>query len=354
MQNAKLGANEVCVSAGKVKKAGSRKKKIIIASVLAVVVAAVVATVIVLCNGINGNQNADIRLGQASLSKSDGILQPASYSVKGELANTLGVDESKLADGNKRVRIKTTIVDENAYNSADDKTIDGLMANQETAGAALLSQVESTAAIYDYGNNDYYAVKINSYERSGITDNKVRDIAFARDNYNGEVVDGIKYDNNIGIAYIPKALVDNYVANDESADQGNIMQAQMLYTAPSSLMSEKVATKATLTNTATGEQVQSYAGSEMWSQDTYVQLVDETDVDKVDWDSLKVSVNDGALSTGEGSQVETDVSNVSYNKSNGWVKIANTSAAIGNIDVSFKAAGATLKAASVQLSLIHI
>jgi hypothetical protein len=157
--------------------------------------------------------------------------------------------------------VKSTIVDENAYEQG--KGIDDLMKNSETASANLLSQVETTATIYDYGNDNYYAAKLNTTEKTGIYEGGAKDVAFARDNYNGEVVDGIKYDYSTGIAYIPKTVVDDYVAKDASADQGNVLQAQLLYAAPSSVMSETATQEVTLTNDTTGESVKTLAGSEM-------------------------------------------------------------------------------------------
>ena len=265
----------------------------------------------------------------------DGVIEVPSFSVTQQVADTVGVAKEDLKDQEKRIRVKSTVVDERAY--SEGNTIDDLMDTAETAGAALLTQVETTAAIYDYGDENYYAAKLNTTEESKWTQGKAKDVAFARDNYNGEVVDGVIYDYDSGVAYIPKSVVDDYVPVNETAEQGNVLQAQLLYVAENDKMSDVFVRDASVTNNATGESVDTYAGSEVWNNETYIQLVSEENADKVDVSSINVQVNDGAISQYNGSKVETGYDTVSYNKETGWLKVANTAAGMGNMSVSFDA-----------------
>lgn len=263
----------------------------------------------------------------------EGAFQVPTFSVKQQVASATGVSADELRDTDKRVRIKSTIVDEAVFQEGD--TIDKLMDTPETAGQSLLTQVESTGTLYDY-NADTYAVKLDNISASKLTSG-VKDIAFARDNYNGEVVGDITFDENTGIAYVPKAAIDDYVPVDASQDEGNVLQAQLLYTMPSDRVEDVAIQTCTLTNEATGESVETYAGSEMISNYTYVQLVSEEDADKVDTSSIKVNANDGAVQTNSESAIETASDVVAYNKETGMLRIQNNAATLGNLSVSLAA-----------------
>ena len=265
----------------------------------------------------------------------EGIVQIGSYSVKDQVKNATGVDGNNLEDTSKRIRVKSTIVESTAI--SDDSTIDSTMGDLETASSSMLAQTETTATLYDYGNDSNYVAYLDNVSQSGFVDGGIKDVAFARDNYNGEVVSGITFDWEKGVAYVPKVLVDNYVPKAREEEQGNVLQAQVMYTADRDNAGDVFLQSATIKNETTGESIDTFIGSEIWGDYSYIQLVDACDAMSLSSEDIKVSINDGAIFVDSETSTE-----VSYNNKTGWLRVANNALGIGNATISISSSKAKI------------
>lgn len=267
----------------------------------------------------------------ACQNSTDGYVAMSGYSIKEQIQDATNTNSDDLVDTNKRVRIKSTIVENSSFKDGDN--IDSLMGTIESAGTSLLAQTETTATLYDYGNDDCYVAYLNNVDKSGFVDSGVKDIAFARDNYNGEVVEGISYHSDSGIVYVPKELVDDYEPNDSSAEQGNVMQAQLLYTADRQNAGDVFFQSATLENENTGDSIDTYIGGELWDGYSYIQVTSAENASNIDANDISVSVNDNAI--GKDADTNTEVS---YNNKTGWLRISNNVLGVGNAKVTVNSA----------------
>ena len=73
-------------------------------------------------------------------------------------------------------------------------------------------------------DSDYY---VSYMDTIGISDAKLQDMAYARNNNNGEAIEGFIYDENTGLLYVPKSV---RTVNDEGKVELASTQFQMLYT----------------------------------------------------------------------------------------------------------------------------
>ena len=110
---------------------------------------------------------------------------------------------------------KNTIIDGNK--AAKNETINSLYEREDT-GDIFITQIAGETALYNTDDSSKYYV---AYTNTMLKDKsaKVLDVAFAKNNNDGEVVDGCIYDNKTGIVYIPKSLYD---VKDEKTHESKI------------------------------------------------------------------------------------------------------------------------------------
>ena len=110
------------------------------------------------------------------------------------------------------------LVDGSLYQAGD--TIDSILSSDK-GDAMFIATLRSTVALYSNDESEYYVGLANTMY--GDSKASVKDHMFAMNNENGEVIEGCVYDNNTGLAYIPKS----FFKADDKVIAGNV-QIQFL------------------------------------------------------------------------------------------------------------------------------
>lgn len=133
------------------------------------------------------------------------------------LRSLVGVDRSALDLTEKAIVVKNTMAD--AASIAEGDGFAEVYASEEKISSSLLGQFESVAQLYDPGaDSDYYVAFVDTAGMSGTA--RVIDWQAAEFNIMGELIDGVVYDSDTGIAYVPKSLYAD--------DPAHIVQLQLL------------------------------------------------------------------------------------------------------------------------------
>lgn len=133
------------------------------------------------------------------------------------LRSLVGVDQSALDLTEKAIVVKNTMAD--AASIAEGDGFAEVYASEEKISSSLLGQFESVARLYDPGvDSDYYVAFVDTAGMSGTA--RVIDWQAAEFNIMGELIDGVVYDSDTGIAYVPKSLYAD--------DPAHIVQLQLL------------------------------------------------------------------------------------------------------------------------------
>lgn len=133
------------------------------------------------------------------------------------LRSLVGVDRSALDLTEKAIVVKNTMAD--AASIAEGDGFAEVYASEEKISSSLLGQFESIAQLYDPGaDSDYYVAFVDTAGMSGTA--RVIDWQAAEFNIMGELIDGVVYDSDTGIAYVPKSLYAD--------DPAHIVQLQLL------------------------------------------------------------------------------------------------------------------------------
>lgn len=114
--------------------------------------------------------------------------------------------------------VKNMLVDGSLYQAGD--TIDSILSSDK-GDAMFIATLRSTVALYSNDESEYYVGLANTMY--GDSKASVKDHMFAMNNENGEVIEGCVYDNNTGLAYIPKS----FFKADDKVIAGNV-QIQFL------------------------------------------------------------------------------------------------------------------------------
>ena len=114
--------------------------------------------------------------------------------------------------------VKNMLVDGSLYQAGD--TIDSILSSDK-GDAMFIATLRSTVALYSNDESEYYVGLANTMY--GDSKASVEDHMFAMNNENGEVIEGCVYDNNTGLAYIPKS----FFKADDKVIAGNV-QIQFL------------------------------------------------------------------------------------------------------------------------------
>lgn len=133
------------------------------------------------------------------------------------LRSLVGVDRSALDLTGKAIVVKNTMAD--AASIAEGDGFAEVYASEEKISSSLLGQFESVAQLYDPGaDSDYYVAFVDTAGMSGTA--RVIDWQAAEFNIMGELIDGVVYDSDTGIAYVPKSFY--------AEDPTHIVQLQLL------------------------------------------------------------------------------------------------------------------------------
>ena len=103
-----------------------------------------------------------------------------------------------------------------------DDDYDSIFETEEKQRDTLLTSYQTLANIYDIGDDNYWVAFIDSTQLNGAA--RYFDVRFANWNTNGEVVNTIKYDDEAGIAYIPKTEFQN----EDGEEIARALQAQLM------------------------------------------------------------------------------------------------------------------------------
>ena len=315
-----------------------------------------------------GQKNVEVQeqIGQGE--DAHNVLETASFSLEEKLVEKVdksGKDYGKdigflegvfanfknaqLTDTKQRIRTKVTLLDESKYRGG--QSINELMNSKDDALNSFISQIEYKTSIYDFGDADYYAAKLDVLKENGLAAKNIADIVFARDTYQGQEVQGIIFDSDKGIAYIPKSVVDAYEPSDEAQEQGNILQAQMLCPVDIKIASSINLVKAKLTDVKTGQTQENEIAGDVFSNQSYVQLASVDATKDVDAQSIVVDINNGATviagasssKKDEAAEIKSDTCGAYYDEDTGVLGLNMPVAAISSIDISYSAEAQAFK-----------
>lgn len=133
------------------------------------------------------------------------------------LRSLVGMNREALDLAGKAIVVKNTMADASAIGEGDGFA--EVYASEESISSTLLGQFESVAQLYDPGNeSDYFVAFVDTVGMSGTA--RVIDWQAAEFNIMGELIDGVVYDDETGIAYVPKSLYAD--------DPAHIVQLQLL------------------------------------------------------------------------------------------------------------------------------
>lgn len=133
------------------------------------------------------------------------------------LRSLVGMNREALDLAGKAIVVKNTMADASTIGEGDGFA--EVYASEESISSTLLGQFESVAQLYDPGNeSDYYVAFVDTVGMSGTA--RVIDWQAAEFNIMGELIDGVVYDDETGIAYVPKSLYTD--------DPAHIVQLQLL------------------------------------------------------------------------------------------------------------------------------
>ena len=176
-----------------------------------------------------------------------------------------------------------------------EQTIDALWAELESGtdkdiaadDIAFIGQSQAVMLLYDVdAKSDYYVAHINTMAKDDAS--SVTDWAFAYTNNNGEVIDDCIYDENTGLAYVPK----KYLEENKNGEGILNVQAQLLHVFDSEEVTSKVNVVVDAENVK-GE----VAGTGVITADTmvdeiYIQLAENDAAKKdIEKDDIRVYVN---------------------------------------------------------------
>jgi len=117
------------------------------------------------------------------------------------------LDLSKIEPSGEYLHVKYTLAFEDKVE--DGETIESMYASYDSAMSKLIGQVDGTAALYTVpGLDDAYIAFTDSTRNNGLS-GKVLDVAFAWDDLDGHDVEGIEYDEETGIALVPKSVIED-------------------------------------------------------------------------------------------------------------------------------------------------
>lgn len=119
----------------------------------------------------------------------------------------VAIADDDLTPSGKYLHVKYTLAFKDKVDEGE--TIDSMYASEESAMEKLISQVDGVAPLYEIEGNENYYVAFTDSTRLNELNANVLDVAFAWDDLNGHSVDGITYNDETGIALVPKSVIED-------------------------------------------------------------------------------------------------------------------------------------------------
>lgn len=220
-----------------------------------------------------------------------------------------------------------------AQNLEEGDTISSIMTDAEECGEKVIAMYPSVEQLYEVdGNADYYVAFADSSAQNG-TSSRAVDFQAAIMNNLGMSVEGVEYDAETGLVYIPKSLY----GYDDIAAQG--LQVQLLE--PSSLEEGKAASVEVSVDNRNGsvtvpEKVQTVE-ADAFDTAISVRIATEETASAISIDDIEVTADDGNVNYAK--QTDGLAKSASYDSSTGVLTVAASPAATASLQVTVKGSG---------------
>ena len=220
-----------------------------------------------------------------------------------------------------------------AQNLEEGDTISSIMTDAEECGEKVIAMYPSVEQLYEVdGNADYYVAFADSSAQNG-TSSRAVDFQAAIMNNLGMSVEGVEYDAETGLIYIPKSLY----GYDDIAAQG--LQVQLLE--PSSLEEGKAASVEVSVDNRNGsvtvpEKVQSVE-ADAFDTTISVRIATEATASAISIDDIDATADDGNVNYAK--QTDGLAKSASYDQSTGVLTVAASPAATASLQVTIKGSG---------------
>lgn len=230
--------------------------------------------------------------------------------------------DAQIADTGRALRVKYTLVDGRV---PDTLTIDQLWDDEDHYGAAVfIAQYVGITPIFDVGDDDYLVANVDATALNGAA-GRVLDQAFAHTNDNGQSVEGVRFDEEAGLCYLPRTLVEDADEDDLIPLQAQLLVAQPVGEAPCADIRLTAHSSRWGVDVAAEETVVSATG---FDGELTVPLVATDDAGKVGLEDLAVRVN------GFDAPLDLDKQCASYDRTTGELTLALPPIGVSEIDVS--------------------
>lgn len=217
-----------------------------------------------------------------------------------ENVNRKYTNVSNQFDKENIVWVKQTLV--NGKNISDKDSLDTIMTDIHKTMKAFLNMVDNYVYAYNLDDNsDYYVVKANTMQ-----DDKsatVREAVFAKTDTDANVYDDCIYDENTGIAYIPK----KHFINDEGKKAAMNVQVQFMQVLNSKKTKSEVDVQIDDGDTVTNKEVKALATD----ISTEVKIAEPNTLEAKD---IKVMIN-GAQASKNDCSFDSETGKLYVNKS---------------------------------------
>ena len=217
-----------------------------------------------------------------------------------ENVNRKYTNVSDQFDKENIVWVKQTLI--NGKNISDKDSLDTIMTDIHKTMKAFLNMVDDYVYAYNLDDNsDYYVVKANTMQ-----DDKsatVREAVFAKTDTDANVYDDCIYDENTGIAYIPK----KHFINDEGKEAAMNVQVQFMQVLNSKKAKSEVDVQIDDGDTVTNKEVKALATD----ISTEVKIANPNELEAKD---IKVMIN-GAKASKNDCSFDSETGKLYVNKS---------------------------------------
>ena len=217
-----------------------------------------------------------------------------------ENVNRKYTNVSDQFDKENIVWVKQTLV--NGKNISENDSLDTIMTDINKTMKAFLNMVDDYVYAYNLDDNsDYYVVKANTMQ-----DDKsatVREAVFAKTDTDANVYDDCIYDENTGIAYIPK----KHFINDEGKEAAMNVQVQFMQVLNSKKTKSEVDVQIDDGDTVTNKEVKALATD----ISTEVKIANPNELEAED---IKVMIN-GAKASKNDCSFDSETGKLYVNKS---------------------------------------
>ena len=220
-----------------------------------------------------------------------------------------------------------------AQNLEEGDTISSIMTDAVECGEKVIAMYPSVEQLYEVdGNADYYVAFADSSAQNG-TSARAVDFQAAIMNNLGMSVEGVEYDAETGLIYIPKSLY----GYDDIAAQG--LQVQLLE--PSSLEEGKAASVEVSVDNRNGsvtvpEKVQTVE-ADAFDTTISVRIATEETASAISIDDIEVTADDGNVNYAK--QADGLAKSAGYDQSTGILTVAASPAATASLQVTVKGSG---------------